>query len=77
MGPRSIRRRLSRIGSRAIIALGMIGVIAWTFVGSLLMGLTTPQNSQPRTVHLWLGGLVAIVVLSGIAACLAEGPRDG
>ena len=66
---------LARIGWRAIISLGMIGIVAWTFVGSLLMGLTTPQNSQPRMVQLWIGGLVVIVLLSGAAAWLAE--RDG
>lgn len=84
MGPDGTRPRrplaqcmFARARRRVILALGMIGVFAWTFVGSLAMGLTTPQNSQPRMVQLWLVGLAVIVVGFGAAAWMADGPRDG
>jgi hypothetical protein len=70
---RAVRSGLARVGGHAFVSLAMIGIIAWTFVGSLLMGLTTPQSSEPRMVRLWLSGLAFIVAVAGACAWLAAG----
>jgi len=74
--PVAARSVLARVGARAVTALGVIGIIAWTFVGSLVMGLRTPRTSEARMVWLWLVGLALIVVLSGLGAWLAGDQRD-
>ena len=74
---RRLRAALARLGARAVLACGMMAVLGWTFVGSLGMGLTTPQHSQPRMVQAWLAGLVAIGGLCSLVAWLAGEPRDG
>lgn len=37
-------------------------LFAWSFVGSLLMGLRTPVTAQPRLVMLWAVAAMAIVL---------------
>ncbi|UPG74537.1 hypothetical protein MVG78_20800 (plasmid) [Roseomonas gilardii subsp. gilardii] len=58
------RNLLRRLGAGAVVMATLCMLFAWSFVGSLFMGLRTPATSQPRMVVLWLC-VAAGIILGG------------
>ena len=56
------RRFLRRLGTGAVVMATLCLLFAWSFTGSLLMGLRTPATAQPRLAMLWAVVAMAIVL---------------
>ncbi|APT59970.1 hypothetical protein RGI145_22015 [Roseomonas gilardii] len=50
------------LGRGAVVMATLCLLFAWSFVGSLLMGLRTPVTTQPRLAMLWAVVAMAIVL---------------
>lgn len=66
------RRRGSTLGCAGpgcgrVVAFGLIGLLVWAMVGSLLLGLQTPETSDAKVAGLWFAGIGAIVGIAVLA----------
>lgn len=56
------RNSLRWLGRGAVVMATLCLLFAWSFVGSLLMGLRAPVMAQPRLAMLWAVVAMAIVL---------------
>src|SRR4051812_22181001 len=69
------RQALQRIGVEPIILLGFLIELGWAFVGSLGLGLRLSGGAGPLQAAVWVGGTVAITVVTAGAAYIAAPER--
>jgi hypothetical protein len=65
--------RLRRLGPAGAMASGLLALLLWAFVGSLVLGLRNPAVASPLNAGLWLAGAGAIAALALAAGILASG----
>ncbi|MDQ1078622.1 hypothetical protein [Pseudoroseomonas cervicalis] len=70
-------RWLRAAGPARLVGLGFLAELGWAGFGSLGLGLGMRGAEAARWAWPWLGGAVALALLAGLAALLAELPPAG